>query len=159
MWKFLLFFTAVITWPDLSVGQQEYLATVDHWNFYKVKVFGAMTNANVKAACEAAGMRYPCYCSGRDGCTVHWTSDCIRYDAAGVNCYTHRVLSANLCGTTDGYGSDCQPLDDTFVYMPVWLSDDSAWGVDYETHTTHLQGANYNNMYALCADLWFISTL
>ncbi|CAH1256252.1 NOTCH3 [Branchiostoma lanceolatum] len=153
MWKFLLFFVAVIACPDSSVGQQEYLTTVDNWNFYKVKVSGHMTNANVKVTCEAAGMRYPCFYSGSDGCTTGggWTPGCITYDDAGGSCVTHAVLSANLCGTTGGFGSYCQPLDDTFVNIPNWLSDDSAWGVDYETHTWDLQGANYNNMYALCA--------
>ncbi|XP_066275138.1 fibropellin-1-like [Branchiostoma lanceolatum] len=151
MWKFLLFVVTLIAWTDLSVGQ-EYLTTIDTWNFYKVQASGQMTGANVKATCQAAGMRYPCVWSGRDGCTYssYWTSDCITYDAAGVSCYTHKVLSANLCGTTDGAGSRCQPLDDTFVYIPG-RSDDSAWGVDYETHTYNLEGANYNNMYALCA--------
>ncbi|XP_066275060.1 fibropellin-1-like [Branchiostoma lanceolatum] len=111
-----------------------------------------MTNANVKAACEAAGMGYPCYWSGSDGCTYsdYWTSGCITYDDAGVSCRTNDVLSASLCGTTDY--RQCQPLDDTFVYIPAWLSDDSAAGVDYETHHWALQGANYNNMYALCAE-------
>ncbi|CAH1256254.1 NOTCH2 [Branchiostoma lanceolatum] len=154
MWKFLLFFVAVIACPDSSVGQQEYLTTVDNWNFYKVKVSGVMTNANVKATCEAAGMRYPCYWSGSDRCTnYHWTSGCITYDAAGVGCHTHSVLSANMCGTISGYGSRCQPLDDTFVKMPVYASiGDSAAGVDYETHAWNLHGADYSNMYALCAD-------
>ncbi|XP_078575131.1 uncharacterized protein LOC144861237 [Branchiostoma floridae x Branchiostoma japonicum] len=117
-----------------------------------------MTNSQVKAACEAAGLRYPCYYSGRHGCTRWWTSGCITYET-GANCNvnTHMVLSANLCGTTAGYGGWCEPLDDTFVYIPDWsgddgLRDDSAIGVDYETHTYFLRGANYNNMYALCAD-------
>ncbi|XP_078574859.1 uncharacterized protein LOC144861045 [Branchiostoma floridae x Branchiostoma japonicum] len=149
MWGFMLLFVALIASPDSSLGQ-EYLTTVDTWSFFKVQASGQMTNANVKATCEAAGMRYPCHTSGRVWCTSWWTSGCITYDG-GVSCYTHSVLSANLCGTTDGYGSYCQPLDDTFVYMPNWRSDDSAWGVDYETHTTDLHGADYNNMYALCA--------
>ncbi|CAH1256444.1 NOTCH1 [Branchiostoma lanceolatum] len=150
MWK--LFVVALIAWPDLSVGQ-EYLATIDTWNFYKVQASGQMTNANVKATCQAAGMRYPCLGSGSDGCPSHywWTSDCITYDDAGVSCYTHTVLSANLCGTTDP--RQCQPLDDTFVYILNWLWDDSANGVNYESHTSALHGADYYNMYALCADI------
>eukprot|EP00058_Branchiostoma_floridae_P007264 XP_002592752.1 hypothetical protein BRAFLDRAFT_65334 [Branchiostoma floridae] len=107
-----------------------------------------MTNANAKATCEAAGMRYPCYRRGADGCTYRWTSDCITFhhDAA---CETFRALSSELCGRTDGYGSYCQSLDDTFVSILGWYGD-GAYGVDYDTHN-HLQGANYNNMYALCA--------
>ncbi|CAH1256482.1 NOTCH1 [Branchiostoma lanceolatum] len=152
MWKFLLFVAAVIAWAESSQGQRVHLTTVDGWRFYKVHTAGQMTNANVKAACEAAGMRYPCYYSGSDGCIGYWTSDCIRYDDAGVSCRTLQVLSANLCGTTSGYGSHCQPLDDTFVYIPG-RSDDSAFGVDYETHNFNLHGADYTNMFALCADI------
>ncbi|XP_066275070.1 protein jagged-1b-like [Branchiostoma lanceolatum] len=157
MWKFLLLFAAAIVWPDSAQGQPVYLTTVDGFAFYKIVTAGAMTSANVKATCEAAGMGYPCYYSGSDGCTYHWTSGCITYDAAGVSCYTHDVLSANLCGTTDGHGGHCQPLDDTFVYCPGCFSfggdRDSAFGVDYETHTYGLQGAYHTNMYALCADI------
>eukprot|EP00058_Branchiostoma_floridae_P005496 XP_002590984.1 hypothetical protein BRAFLDRAFT_69465 [Branchiostoma floridae] len=146
MWTFLLLTVAVVTWPAQSQGQ-EYLTTLDTWGFFKVQVSGQMTNANVKATCEAAGMRYPCHSSG-DGCTDWWTYDCITYDDAGVSCETHRVLSANLCGTTDS--RSCQTLDDTFVNIPGWRSDDSAYGVDYETHTWALYGGNYYNKYALC---------
>ncbi|XP_078582473.1 uncharacterized protein LOC144865519 isoform X2 [Branchiostoma floridae x Branchiostoma japonicum] len=153
MWNFLLLFVAVIAWPDLSHGQRIYLTTVDGWGFYKIRTVGSMTNYKVKATCEGAGMRYPCFRSGMDGCTSYWTSDCIRYDDSGVSCDTFVVLSANLCGTTAGLGSYCQPLDDTFAYIPGWRSDDSALGVDYQTHTYALHGANYSNMYALCADL------
>ncbi|KAI8484625.1 hypothetical protein Bbelb_375660 [Branchiostoma belcheri] len=112
-----------------------------------------MTGANVKATCETAGMRYPCYNSGSYGCSSssYWTSGCIMYDVSGISCETHEVLSSKLCGSTNY--RYCQPLDDTFVYYPGWRSDDSAWGVDFETHTDDLQGANYNNMYALCAEM------
>eukprot|EP00058_Branchiostoma_floridae_P005562 XP_002591050.1 hypothetical protein BRAFLDRAFT_69396 [Branchiostoma floridae] len=111
MWKFLLFIAAVITWPVSS--------QVDGWGFYKIRTAGSMTNYMVKAACEAAGMRYPCYHSGVDWCTnVWWTSGCIAYrHGADVTCDTHWILSANLCGTLDP--RSCQPLDDTFVYIPA----------------------------------------
>ncbi|XP_078574339.1 uncharacterized protein LOC144860800 [Branchiostoma floridae x Branchiostoma japonicum] len=108
-----------------------------------------MTNGNVKASCMAAGMRYPCHTSGTS-CATWSTSDCITYDDADISCHTHYVLSANLCG--DANPRHCQPLDDTFVYILGWQSDDSAYGVDYETHSTNLLGANYNDMYALCVD-------
>ncbi|XP_078574850.1 uncharacterized protein LOC144861039 [Branchiostoma floridae x Branchiostoma japonicum] len=132
-------------------ADQEYLATVDNWGFFKIPVSGPMTNANVKATCEAAGMRYPCRKSGGDGCTSSsWTTDCITFDSANGDCYTLNVLSEDLCGTTQY--RYCQPLDDTFVYSPGWQSDDSAYGVDYDTQTYSLHGADYSNMYALCAD-------
>eukprot|EP00058_Branchiostoma_floridae_P005482 XP_002590970.1 hypothetical protein BRAFLDRAFT_69479 [Branchiostoma floridae] len=153
MWGFMLLFVAVIASLDSSVGQ-EYLTTVDTWSFFKVQASGQMTNANVKATCEAAGMRYPCYHSGTDGCTSAWTPGCITFDDAGFSYRTHSVLSAKLCGSTDGYGSRCEPLDDTFVYMPIYVPAlDSSWGVDYQTHTYGLYGANYHNKYALCADI------
>ncbi|XP_035674733.1 uncharacterized protein LOC118414651 [Branchiostoma floridae] len=155
MWKVLLFIVAVITWSDPAQGQREYLTTVNDRLFFKIRVSGPMTNANVKATCEAEGMRYPCYLSGTAGCinvtngTTYWTEDCITYGDTGVSCYTHEVLSANLCGDTNY--NYCQSLDDTFVYIPGGQSDDSAWGLDYDNHTWGLRGANYNNMYALCA--------
>ncbi|XP_078667508.1 uncharacterized protein LOC144909321 [Branchiostoma floridae x Branchiostoma belcheri] len=157
MWKFLVFIAAVVVWPDLAQGQDllrpyQYLTTVDNWNFYKVKVTGPMTNQNVKVTCEALGMRYPCYSSGSPGCTNGWTSGCITYTAtmASFSCGTHFDLSVNLCGDTNSVY--CRPLDDIFVYISDWLSDDSAWGLDYQTHTWNLHGANYNDKYALCAD-------
>ncbi|XP_078694633.1 uncharacterized protein LOC144923712 isoform X2 [Branchiostoma floridae x Branchiostoma belcheri] len=145
-------------------GQEEpvYLTTHDDWAFYKVLVSGPMTGTNVKSACTATGMDYPCYYSGpvgTDGCFngwtsftgTHWTSDCITYDhSPGIYCEAHRVLASKLCGIWDP--QYCQPLDDIFVNYPGWQSDDSAWGVDYDNHTIALRGADYYNMYALCAD-------
>eukprot|EP00058_Branchiostoma_floridae_P005557 XP_002591045.1 hypothetical protein BRAFLDRAFT_69402 [Branchiostoma floridae] len=111
-----------------------------------------MTNANVKATCEAAGMSYPCHYSGGGRCTHHWTSGCIRFRDDGVICDTQDLLSPNLCGSLVTVAWLCQPLDDTFVYYPGgWQGHDSAWGVDVDTHNWALPGANYNNMYALCA--------
>ncbi|XP_019615858.1 PREDICTED: fibropellin-1-like [Branchiostoma belcheri] len=141
------------TFYFICAREQVYLATHDTWAFYKVRVNGSMTNTNVKSTCTAAGMRYPCYMSGAPGCpSYHWTSDCITYVGTGSHpCETPWVLSTKLCGHDDP--DQCQPLDDTFVYIPGWPSGDSALGVDYDTHTYHLLGANYINMYALCADI------
>ncbi|KAI8493289.1 hypothetical protein Bbelb_292930 [Branchiostoma belcheri] len=126
--------------------QQVYLTTFDHWIFYKVLATEPMTSTNLKATCEAAGMRYPCFYSGAAGCTYYWTSDCITYDSAGIDCHTHSVLSSKLCGHTDP--KYCQSLDDTFV---CWVRE-YALGVDYDTHSSQLIGSNYvYNMYALCA--------
>ncbi|XP_078612389.1 uncharacterized protein LOC144882460 isoform X2 [Branchiostoma floridae x Branchiostoma japonicum] len=151
MWKFLLLVAAVGTLPTASSGEQVYLITVDNWSFWKIRATGPMTDTNVKVTCEAAGMRYPCYFSGTDGCsTNHWASDCITFHH-DATCATLLVLSSELCGNANGYGEHCQPLDDTFVYAPDWWSDGSAVGVDCDTHTHSLYGADYNNMYALCA--------
>ncbi|XP_078610821.1 uncharacterized protein LOC144881543 [Branchiostoma floridae x Branchiostoma japonicum] len=149
MWKFLPLFAAVGTLPAASVGEQVYLTTVDNWSFWKIRATGPMTDDNVKVTCEAAGMRYPCFRPGADGCgEFYWASDCIKFHH--IQCTTLKALSSELCGHTDGHGEQCQPLDDTFVYNPAWY-DDSAYGVDFETHDWGLQGADYNNMYALCA--------
>ncbi|XP_035671883.1 fibropellin-1-like [Branchiostoma floridae] len=152
MWTILLFVAALVAWPDSSQGQPVYLTTHDGWSFYKIPVSGQMTNANVKATCEAAGMSYPCHYSGGGRCTHHWTSGCIRFRDDGVICDTQDLLSPNLCGSLVTVAWLCQPLDDTFVYYPGgWQGHDSAWGVDVDTHNWALPGANYNNMYALCA--------
>ncbi|XP_078612876.1 uncharacterized protein LOC144882755 isoform X5 [Branchiostoma floridae x Branchiostoma japonicum] len=147
MWKFLLLVAAVIVWPGSAQDQQVYLATFDNWSFWKIRATGQMTIANVKATCEAAGMRHPCYESGADGCTDSWAPDCITFHHA--ECRTLWALSRELCG--GGLGGYCPPLDDTFVYFHNWGDGDGAWGVNYETHTIGLEGANYTNMYALCA--------
>ncbi|XP_078612905.1 uncharacterized protein LOC144882769 [Branchiostoma floridae x Branchiostoma japonicum] len=149
MWKFLLLVATVGILPAASVGEQVHLATVDNWSFWKIRATGPMTKSNVKATCEAAGMRYPCYRSGAYGCPdFSSASDCIAFHHA--QCTTLNALSSELCGRTDGYGSYCQPLDDTFVYMSGW-SGDSAYGLDFETHSHNLYGAHFNDMYALCA--------
>ncbi|XP_078610805.1 uncharacterized protein LOC144881531 [Branchiostoma floridae x Branchiostoma japonicum] len=136
----------------MHCGQQVYLTTVDNWSFGKIRATGPMTATNVKVTCEAAGMRYPCIGSNADGCWgFMWDpdGDCITFHHD--ECETLPALSSELCGHTDGAGTQCQPLDDTFVYSLGWRSDGSAYGVDYDTHSWGLQGANYNNMYALCA--------
>ncbi|XP_078581452.1 laminin subunit gamma-3-like [Branchiostoma floridae x Branchiostoma japonicum] len=131
-------------------GQRVYLTTIGSWSFYKVRASGPMTSANVKFTCEAAGMRYPCFASGR--CTGGWTPDCIKYDDSFISCETHWVLSFHLCGHDNPYR--CEPLDDTFVYMDDWWSDGSACGMKYNTDKWWcVTGADVNNLYALCADL------
>ncbi|CAH1240252.1 NOTCH2 [Branchiostoma lanceolatum] len=153
MWQFVLLIAAVTAWPSLAQGQQEYLATVDRYGFYKVRVSGNMSAVNIKAACEAAGMRYVCNHSGsrrdRNICTTHWTQGCIKYDDGGVSCVTHEVLSDKLCGNKDKV--HCLPLDDTFVVNPNYWGLTPGWGVDYQTASGGLIGGNYNDMYAICA--------
>ncbi|KAI8484626.1 hypothetical protein Bbelb_375670 [Branchiostoma belcheri] len=151
MWKLLLI-AAVVAWPASAQAEQVYLVTHDTWAFYKVRVEGSMIESNVKETCTAAGMRYPCYMSGTAGCagSSYWTSDCITYVGTGSSpCLTLWTLSSKLCGHDDP--RQCQPLDDTFVYIPGWSDDSGAYGVDYDTHSTNLHGAYYNNKYALCA--------
>ncbi|KAI8495878.1 hypothetical protein Bbelb_262940 [Branchiostoma belcheri] len=127
---------------------QEYLTTLGGWNFYKIPTSGPMTNANVRAACESAGMWNPCSDTGYGTCR-HGRSDCIAFDGGSASCRTLNVISDLLCGNIEP--ETCKPLDDTFVYSPGWQSDDSALGVDYDTGHWGTEGANYNDKYALCA--------
>ncbi|XP_078692955.1 uncharacterized protein LOC144922781 [Branchiostoma floridae x Branchiostoma belcheri] len=114
-----------------------------------------MSNGNLKSTCEEAGMRYPCFHSSQNTpwCThnYYWASECITYEGTGYSCRTLEMLSNKLCGHTDIVY--CPPLDDTFVYTPGRWGDDSAFGVDYNTHSQDLLGADYNDTYALCADI------
>ncbi|CAH1257314.1 JAG1 [Branchiostoma lanceolatum] len=149
MWALLLLIGAVNALP---ASVERYLGNVDATDFYKVRVTGNMTSTNVKAACENAGMRIPCYYTGYDRsaqCTTYWSSECVKIDGSDVSCRTLAVLSQSICGTSQAH--DCRLLDDIFVYHPNWQDDDSAWGVDHETSHWGMQGANYTDKYALCA--------
>ncbi|XP_078576799.1 uncharacterized protein LOC144862290 [Branchiostoma floridae x Branchiostoma japonicum] len=152
MEKLLLFIACISVWPALSQGQQ-YVVSEGGWAFHKVFVTGAMTNTNVKTTCEGAGMSFPCYYSD-DQCQsgVHWTDDCISYTAVEGECRTPFVLANALCGASPNHGASCRPLDDIFVYYPYRAYGDSAWGTDYDTTTYGLNGEDFNDKFALCAD-------
>ncbi|XP_019644136.1 PREDICTED: uncharacterized protein LOC109485145 [Branchiostoma belcheri] len=130
-----------------------YLHTYNNWAFYKVRAIGTMTNANVKTACEAVGMRYPCYYTGpTSGCTYHWTTGCITYSKQPVGvCETLRILQQEICGVIYEWGNHCEALDDTFVYHHNYFNNIGAFGNDYDLGKTYMNGVNYENMYALCA--------
>ncbi|XP_078669821.1 uncharacterized protein LOC144910502 [Branchiostoma floridae x Branchiostoma belcheri] len=152
MAKMLLFITCIIEAVALSQGQQ-FVTSEAGWAFHKVLVTGAMTNTNVKKACEDAGMSLPCYYSN-DECYsgVHWTSDCVSYTAVNGECRTPFVLANALCGASPDHGASCRPLDDIFVYYPYRAYGDSAWGTDYDTTTYGLNGLDFKDKYALCTD-------
>ncbi|XP_019619024.1 PREDICTED: cubilin-like [Branchiostoma belcheri] len=126
---------------------QVYLTTIGEWNFYKIPTSGPMTNANVRAACESAGLWNPCSDTGYGTCR-HGRSDCVVFDGGSASCRTLNVISDRLCGNIEP--QTCKPLDDTFVYSPGWQSDDSAFGVDYDTGHWGMTGADYTDKYALC---------
>ncbi|XP_078670925.1 uncharacterized protein LOC144911041 [Branchiostoma floridae x Branchiostoma belcheri] len=155
MWTFVLLVAAVIASPVSSHEQQDYLTSVDGWKFYK------MRGGNVRITCEAAGLRYPCHQwypetpnqSDSDSC-IQVVGDSESVACSGDKCWTHQVLSEKLCGQTDA--SRCHALDDTFVYIPDWLTDSSAYGVDYETNSVILLGSDNSNTtdrFAICADI------
>ncbi|XP_035671815.1 neurogenic locus notch homolog protein 1-like [Branchiostoma floridae] len=148
MSKLFAFIAAFAAWTASSTGQQEYLSTIGEWNFYKVPTVGSMTNANVKATCEAAGMWNPCSSTGYGACS-HGRTDCVAFDGGSASCRTLNVISDRLCGTVEAH--TCEPLDDTFVYYPGWRSDDSAFGLDYDTGHWGMTGADYTDKYSLCA--------
>ncbi|XP_066276551.1 delta-like protein 4 [Branchiostoma lanceolatum] len=152
MAKILLFITCMIEAVALSQGQQ-YVVSQGDLAFYRIRATGAMTNTNVKATCEAAGMSFPCYYSN-DACQsgVHWTSVCVSYNAVDGECRTPFVLANALCGASPDHGASCRPLDDIFVYYPYRAYGDSAWGTDYDTTTYGLNGENFNDKFALCTD-------
>ncbi|CAH1257312.1 NOTCH1 [Branchiostoma lanceolatum] len=149
MWSLVLltFVAALSAWPAFSQGEQEYLTTLEGWDLFKVRASGLMTNANVKATCEAEGLWHPCYYTGHGTCTGVWTSECVTLDGSdGGSCRTLSVLSNSLCGTADAH--ECKALDDTFVYQP---GSQSAYGVDFDTGHWGMEGANHTDKYALCA--------
>ncbi|XP_078576088.1 uncharacterized protein LOC144861870 [Branchiostoma floridae x Branchiostoma japonicum] len=131
-------------------GYSLYLSSWSGWSFYNVMATGPMTNANVKATCEAAGMGYPCCGRGNDfGGSYYWAPGCITHSADEISNLILRILSAHLCTT---YTAQlCPALHDTFVYCPNWSTDDSAIGVDVVTVSQEVPGASLSDKFALCA--------
>ncbi|XP_078603913.1 uncharacterized protein LOC144877740 [Branchiostoma floridae x Branchiostoma japonicum] len=145
---FQITYTSVESNYTSHIYEPEYLTSIGEWNFYKVPAIGPMTNANVKATCQAVAMYNPCSYTGYETCR-HGRTDCITFDGGSASCRTLNVISDLLCGNIEPH--TCKPLDDTFVYYPGWQSDDSAFGVDYDTGHWGMTGANYTDKYALCA--------
>ncbi|XP_066278538.1 fibropellin-1-like isoform X2 [Branchiostoma lanceolatum] len=127
-----------------------YLTTYGGRAFYKVRAIGPMTNANVKATCEAEGLQYPCHMTGGT-CTGYgyWVPGCICFDGGVHNCYTLPVLASELCESEPGY---CKPLHNTFVYAPNWAGHTgSSCGVNFHKREYCVHGKTQSNKYALCA--------
>ncbi|KAI8485083.1 hypothetical protein Bbelb_371890 [Branchiostoma belcheri] len=145
MWKHLIFTAAILA----SSQGQEFLTIMDGWEFFKLPSRGVMSNTNVKATCEAAGMSYPCY-DVSESCDHgrHWADGCITFNGGQLSCHTPTVLSLALCGHT--IPRLCHHLDDTFVYNPHGWGGDSAYGTDYDTGS-NLFGSFHHDMLALCA--------
>ncbi|XP_035674026.1 neurogenic locus notch homolog protein 1-like isoform X1 [Branchiostoma floridae] len=133
----------------LCAGQHEYVTSWDGLTFYKVRVNGAMTNANVKTTCELAGMGHTCWYTGLGTCTSssYWSSDCVSFSQPGTSCqWTLSFFSFQLCGTTTAYR--CDALINTYVKYPIG-SYDSAYGVVANNYDP--AGYHVNDQYALCA--------
>ncbi|XP_066275113.1 delta and Notch-like epidermal growth factor-related receptor [Branchiostoma lanceolatum] len=142
MRSFLPVVVAVIAWSASSAGEMVHVISWDGWEFYKVRATGAMTNANVKVTCEAAGMRYPCY-GGNETC-FGWASDCISVNSYANDCRVPLDFFHLLCGPP--YGRWCAPLGDMFVYLPDVLDDGGGCGFTWCT-----SGAKKYDKFALCA--------
>ncbi|XP_066267371.1 uncharacterized protein [Branchiostoma lanceolatum] len=149
MWKFLLFISAVIVWPGSAQGERVFLATHENWAFYKVRVEGQMIGNNLLETCENAKMENVCYGTGGGRCKSNWELACISFNKVDISCTTLAVLSSKLCGNTDYL--NCQPLDDIFLYRRMF--EGGSWGMDYDTHVEKLPGEDYNDKYAVCAEV------
>ncbi|CAH1245795.1 NOTCH2 [Branchiostoma lanceolatum] len=117
MWKLLLLVATVGPLLAESVGEQVFLATHDNWHFYKIRATGPMTNANVRATCEAAGMGYPCHQSvatcARFPCVHGTCTD----DVGGYNCSCENGWGGTNCDITS-FAGQCYHFPPTAAAHP-----------------------------------------
>ncbi|MDX2052539.1 MAG: hypothetical protein SFV15_09125 [Polyangiaceae bacterium] len=111
--------------------------------WYKVQVFGAMTDANVKAACLAAGLKVPC--TGAGGCMYN-DGQCSPTAEMGCS-VPMNSLSQFLCAASP---TACPPLFGVYQNMGGTWVGGSACGADSTGWC--IQGASVNNKYALCVN-------
>ncbi|XP_078699898.1 uncharacterized protein LOC144926757 [Branchiostoma floridae x Branchiostoma belcheri] len=127
-----------------SKREASYLASYKGWHYYKVPVSGAMTSANVKTTCEAAGYVTPCpgdrdcrYSSS--SCVSTGLEDCIR----PMNDVSHVLCGSNSTPHT------CGQLDGVYQYMNNWKSGDASCGA--ESGRWCVEGSEQEDRYAFCA--------
>jgi hypothetical protein len=123
-------------------GGASYLTTWGGTNWYQVQVNGPMTDPNILAACQSAGLTVPCQtdssCQYNDGLCSPITGE--------TSCGNPMMgLSQQLCGNNT-MPSSCSALFNTFQYMGnAWFGGCGAnpgqWCVD---------GNSYFNGLALC---------
>lgn len=116
-----------------------------NWNgydYWKVPVAGAMSDANVAAACTGCGMSAPC--SGPSGCQYN-DGLCLQTQNE-TSCGNPMLdLSSILCGSAP---SSCAALYGIYQYMGyTWLSG-SACGA--ENGEWCASGNDYSGRFALC---------
>ena len=127
---------------NYNIFSGEYLATLGDWVFYKVVVEGTMTSANVKLACDNAGLVTPC--SGGDSscqyndehCTITSQTDCSS---------PMKSVSTDICNASP---STCSQFDSVYAYMYNWNSG-AACGVNQGSWCAN--GNNFDNKFAFCA--------
>ncbi|XP_066292887.1 uncharacterized protein [Branchiostoma lanceolatum] len=130
-------------------AEMVYLTSIQGWSYYKVRVSGLMTSTNIKAACVAEGMMYPCMRANLDCYGSQWTADCPVLPDVGTDiaCRVQVHISNDMCGTTEP--ENCPPLDDTFISIPDYHNGDVC-GIDHETDGWCVDGAQVSNLYATC---------
>ncbi|KAI8512903.1 calcium ion binding [Branchiostoma belcheri] len=143
MRTFLLVLVAVIVWPA-STQAGTYLTTYLGYDYFKVPVFGQMSSANVKAACDAAGYVTPC---PGDGNCYHSSYDCVLtgLTACGLGSAQMNEVSQVLCGSEPRY---CPAFDGVYIFMANWNSG-AACGVESGSYCAN--GHNYYDRFAFCA--------
>jgi hypothetical protein len=113
------------------------------WNFYKVPVLGRMSDVNVHAACQAAGLVTPC--AGAAGCRYNNNNCTVTSE---VGCGNPMMTTAGrLCN--GARPNACVAIRDTFTYMGGNWSAGSSCGVVGNSWCA--AGNSYTNKYAFCA--------
>jgi len=131
--------------PDPSGG----VFMLDHNGeiFYKVKVTGQMSSANVLAACQAAGLATPC--DGAAGC--QWNNDNCKVTSLSKDCgMPMSEASSIICGQGQvTYPHNCAngEFNGIYHYMNEWDSG-SACGV--EVNSWCAKGNSHSDKWAWC---------
>jgi hypothetical protein len=136
----------VVTSDDIANGRvcmtqapsSDAVGTVNGHDFFKVAVTGAMTDANVLAACKAAGMEAPC----DDVANGPYSDDKCLVVGLKDGGEPMQTLSRAICNGSDP--NRCDKLDKTFQYMGQKWSGNACGSVGGSWCVT---GSNMN---ALC---------
>jgi cysteine-rich repeat protein len=132
------------TCKSQACPQAVFVSTWNGWKYYKVPVVGQMTDNNVRAACEACGLKAPC--QALDGCT--YNDNICTQTSNEVSCGNPMLgLAQFTCNGQSPPG--CPALNGVFQYMGnKWLgacgAQNGQWCV---------QGNTANNQSGLCVAL------
>ncbi|KAI8481715.1 calcium ion binding [Branchiostoma belcheri] len=133
-------------WRDArgNIGPGTYLATYLGYDYFKVPVFGQMSSANVKAACDAAGYVTPC---PGDGNCQFSTAACVQTGLTECARYSMYEVSQVLCGSYPHH--QCAAFDGVYCFMATDWASGSACGVEGSSWCTG--GIYYYDRFAFCA--------
>jgi cysteine-rich repeat protein len=118
------------------------VTTWNGWSYYKVTVNGTMIDANVRAACEACGLKVPC--QALDGCSYN-DNICLQ-TTNETSCGNPMLGLANLLCSANP--SSCPSLYNTYQYMGLKWVGTSACGA--KAGQWCVQGSSYSNEQGLC---------